>query len=76
MTRSTDISAYSNGSSKGHGSSWGFVLQRGGVIFKRSRGNLLRDKVFDVELHGATAALHAALSERQTGGNIFILLNN
>ena len=33
-TSSSDICAYSDGSSEGHGrSAWGYVLQRGGVTF-------------------------------------------
>ncbi|POS85318.1 hypothetical protein EPUL_003041, partial [Erysiphe pulchra] len=60
-----------------HGrSSWGFILQRGGITFKRSRGFLHGGEVFDAELYGATAAFHAALSVRQTGEKIFILLEN
>ncbi|POS83083.1 hypothetical protein EPUL_005064 [Erysiphe pulchra] len=54
----------------------GFVLQRGGINFNRGRGILHGGEVFDAELYGATAALHAALSVRQTGVNIFILLDN
>lgn len=74
---STDICAYSDGSSEGHGrSSWGFVLQRGGITFKRGRSFLHGGEVFDAELYRATAAFHAALSVRQTGEKIFILLDN
>lgn len=74
---SADICAFSDGSSVGHGrSAWGFVLQRGGITFKRGGGILHGGEVFDAELYGATVAFDAALSVRQTGGKIFILLDN
>ncbi|KAI0998194.1 hypothetical protein K3495_g9999 [Podosphaera aphanis] len=60
---SSDICAYSDGLSEGHGrSSSGFVLQRGSITFKTGQGTLNGGEVYVAELDGATAALEAALS--------------
>ncbi|KAI0994969.1 hypothetical protein K3495_g13213 [Podosphaera aphanis] len=73
----TDICAYSDGSSIGHGrSSLGFVLQRGGVTFEKGRGALHGGEVYDAEIVGATAALKAAILARRFGEKIFVLLDN
>ncbi|KAI0996532.1 hypothetical protein K3495_g11646 [Podosphaera aphanis] len=73
----TDICAYSDGSSIGHGrSSWGFVLQRGGVTLENGRGALHGGEVYDAEIVGATAALKAAILARRIGEKIFVLLDN
>ncbi|KAI0994371.1 hypothetical protein K3495_g13811 [Podosphaera aphanis] len=74
----TDICAYSDGSSIGHGrSSWGFVLQRGDVTFEKGRGALHGGKLYDAEIVGATAALKAAiLARRFWEKKIFVLLDN
>lgn len=73
----TDICAYSNGSSEGHGrSSWGYVLQRGGSTFQKDKGILFGSEVYDAEIVAATAALRAALLNRRQGEKIFILLDN
>ncbi|KAI0996144.1 hypothetical protein K3495_g12038 [Podosphaera aphanis] len=74
---SSDIYASSDGSSEGHGrSSWGFVLQRGGVTFKAGQGTLHGGEIYDAELYGATAALEAALSVRENNGKIYVLLDD
>ena len=74
---STDICAYSDGSSVGHGrSSWGYVLQRGETTFERGNGIVHGGEVYDAELHGAAAALQAALTARRAGEKIFVLLDN
>ncbi|KAI0994897.1 hypothetical protein K3495_g13283 [Podosphaera aphanis] len=71
---SSDICAYSDGSSEGHGrSSWGFVLKRGGQTFKKSHGILHGGEVYDAEIVGATMALRAALLARQEGQRIYVL---
>ncbi|KAI1005176.1 hypothetical protein K3495_g3041 [Podosphaera aphanis] len=74
----TDICAYSDGSSERHGrSAWGFVLQRGGGrTFEKGRGILHGGEVFDAEICGAIAALHAALGARKRGQKAFVLLDN
>lgn len=62
----TDICAYSDGSSEGHGrSTWGYVLQRGGITFEKNSGILHGGEVYDAEIHAATVVQHAALSARQ-----------
>ncbi|KAI1001032.1 hypothetical protein K3495_g7166 [Podosphaera aphanis] len=73
----TDICAYSDGSSIGHGrSSWEFVLQRGSVTFEKGRGALHGGEVYDAEIVTAAAALKAATLARQFGEKIFVLLDN
>lgn len=72
-----EICAYSDGSSEGHGrSSWGFVLKRAGTTFKRGNGILYGGEIYDAEIYGATMALLAAISARQSGEKIFVLLDN
>ncbi|KAI0995667.1 hypothetical protein K3495_g12514 [Podosphaera aphanis] len=74
---SSDICAYSDGLSEGHGrSSWGFVLQSGAITFKTGQGTLNGGEVYDAELYGATAALEAALSVRENNEKIYVLLDN
>ena len=73
----TDICAYSDGSSEGHGrSSWGYVLQRGGITFLKGSGILFGGEVYDAELAGAALALQAAILKRQNSEKIFVLLDN
>ncbi|KAI0999187.1 hypothetical protein K3495_g9007 [Podosphaera aphanis] len=73
----TDICAYSDRSSVGHGrSSWGFFLQREGVTFEKGRDTLHGGEVYDAEILGATAALNAAIQARRFGEKIFVLLDN
>lgn len=72
-----EIFAYSDGSSEGHGrSSWGYVLKRAGLTFKKGNGILYGGEVYDAEIYGATMAHLAAISARQSGENIYILLDN
>lgn len=72
-----DVCAYSDESSEGLGrSSWGYVLQVGGIVYKKGHGILHRGKVFDAEISSATIALGVALSMRQDGEKIFVLLEN
>ncbi|POS84839.1 hypothetical protein EPUL_004095 [Erysiphe pulchra] len=74
---STEICAYSDGSSEGHGrSSWGHVLKRAGETFRMSSGILHGGEIYDAELCGATMALLAALSTRIGNEKIFVLLDN
>ncbi|KAI1000223.1 hypothetical protein K3495_g7975 [Podosphaera aphanis] len=74
---SSVICAYSDGSSEGHGrSSWGFVLQSGGLTFEKDQGILYGGEVYDAEIFGATMALRAALSIRRSGQKIYVLLDN
>ncbi|KAI1007857.1 hypothetical protein K3495_g373 [Podosphaera aphanis] len=74
---SSVICAYSDGSSEGHGRfSWGFVLQRGDITFKKDQGILHGGEVYDAEIFGATMALRAALSIRRSGEKIYVLLDN
>lgn len=74
---STDICAYSDGSSEGHGrSAWGYVLQRRGETFDKNNGIIYGGEIFDAEVAGAAHALRAAVSKRQGGENIFVLLDN
>lgn len=73
----THICAYSDESSEGHGrSTWGYVLKRAGVTFEKGNGILYGGEVYDAELYGAAMALLAALSFRQKGEKIFVLLDN
>ncbi|KAI0992330.1 hypothetical protein K3495_g15856, partial [Podosphaera aphanis] len=63
----SDICAYSDGSSEGHGrSSWGFVLQREGKTFASGNGIKHGGEVFDAEITGARKALDAALKVAAT----------
>ncbi|KAI0995754.1 hypothetical protein K3495_g12426 [Podosphaera aphanis] len=74
---SSVICAYSDSSSEGRGrSSRGFVLQRGGITFKKDQGILNGGEVYDAEIFGATMALRAALSIRRSGEKIYVLLDN
>ena len=73
----TDILAFSDGSSEGHGrSSWGYILQRRGKTFEKDQGALHGCEVYDAEIVGATMALHAAVLARRSDENIFVLLDN
>ena len=73
----TDICAYSDGSSEGHDrSSWGYVLQRGGITFDKGNSILHGGEIYDAVLLGAAVALHAALSARRDGEKIHVLLDN
>ncbi|KAI1002860.1 hypothetical protein K3495_g5342 [Podosphaera aphanis] len=73
----TNFCAYLDGSSVGHGrSSWGFILQQGGVMFEKGRDALHGGEVYDTEIVGNTAALRAAIQARRFGEKIFILLDN
>lgn len=74
---STDICAYSDGSSEGHGrSSWGYVLKRASITYEKGNGILYGDEVYDAEIYGTTTALLAALPLRRRGEKIFVLLDN
>ncbi|KAI0990863.1 hypothetical protein K3495_g17324, partial [Podosphaera aphanis] len=58
----TDICAYADGSSEGHGrSAWGFVLKREGLTVCRGSGIVHGGEVLDAEIIGARQALEAAL---------------
>ena len=73
----TDVCAYSDGSSEGHGrSSWGYVLQREGKTFEKVEGFLHGCEVYDAEIIGALMALKAEIPLRKTGETFFILLDN
>ena len=74
---SSEICAYSDGPSKGHGrSAWGYVLQRAGITFKKERGSLHGCDTFDAEIVGAIGALRAAIIARQGAEKITVLLDN
>ncbi|KAI0997120.1 hypothetical protein K3495_g11067 [Podosphaera aphanis] len=74
---STDICAYSDGSSEGPGrSSWGFVLKRRGQIFEKSHGILHGGEVYDAEIVRATMALRASLLAGREGHKIYVLFDN
>ncbi|KAI1005706.1 hypothetical protein K3495_g2518 [Podosphaera aphanis] len=74
---SSDICAYSDGSSEDHGRfSWGFFLQRRGITLKTGQGTLHGGEFYDDELYGATATLEAALSVRENNEKIYVLLDN
>ena len=58
----TDICAYSDGSSEGHGrSTWGFVLKKDGKLTGKESGIKHGGEVLDAEIAGARKALEAAL---------------
>ncbi|KAI0996528.1 hypothetical protein K3495_g11653 [Podosphaera aphanis] len=59
----SDICAYADGSSEGHGrSAWGFVLKREGITLLRGSGIVHGGEVLDAEIIGARNALESALS--------------
>lgn len=73
----SDICAYSDGSSEGHGrSAWGYVLHRDGKTFEKDQGSLHGGEVYDAEIFGAFMALQAAICLRRTGEKIYVLLDN
>ncbi|KAI0995178.1 hypothetical protein K3495_g13003 [Podosphaera aphanis] len=58
----SDICAYPDGTSQGHGrSSWGFVLKRGGKTFLKESGVVHGGEVLDAEIVAARKALEATL---------------
>ncbi|KAI0991475.1 hypothetical protein K3495_g16712, partial [Podosphaera aphanis] len=58
----SDICAYPDGSSQGHGrSSWGFVLKRAGKTFLKESGVVHGGEVLDAEIVAARKALEATL---------------
>lgn len=70
----SEICAYPDGSSEGHGrSSWAFVLKRDGRTILTGRGIVHGGEVLDAEIVGARKALEAALkilgNERQSSGS-------
>ena len=66
----SNICAYSDGSSEGHGrSSLGFVLQRNSITFHQGSGHLLGSKVVDAEIIGALCFV-------RDDGHIYVLLDN
>lgn len=75
MPRS-EICAYSDGSSEGHGrSAWGFVLKRDGRLIGKGSGIKHGGEVLDAEIIGARKALKAALEfmeeeQRRKGGGL------
>ncbi|KAI0993628.1 hypothetical protein K3495_g14556, partial [Podosphaera aphanis] len=73
----SDICAYSDGSSEGHGrSSWGFIIQKAGRIIKRGNGILHGGEVYDAEILGALSVLREAILVRQNDERIFVLLDS
>ncbi|KAI0996073.1 hypothetical protein K3495_g12108 [Podosphaera aphanis] len=59
---SSEICAYPDGSSNGHGrSAWAFVLKRGGMTLLSESGIIHGGEVLDAEIVGARKALEAAL---------------
>ncbi|KAI1001737.1 hypothetical protein K3495_g6465 [Podosphaera aphanis] len=59
---SSEICAYPDGSSDGHGrSAWSFVLKRGGMTLLRESGIIHGGEVLDAEIVGARKALEATL---------------
>ena len=73
----TDISAFSDGSSIGHGrSSWGYCLLHGNTILHPNHGPLHGGEVFDAEIMGAFKALERATNLARDGQKIYILLDN
>ena len=63
----SDIRAYSDGSSEGHGrSAWGFVLRNDGKLIGKGSGIKHGGEVLDAEITGARKALEAALGLRRT----------
>ncbi|CCU76238.1 TE1b-like protein [Blumeria hordei DH14] len=72
----TDICAYSDGSSEGHGrSTWGYVLKKDGKDIGKGSGIKHGGEVLDAEIIGARKALEAALEfldngkSRKVGGS-------
>nr|ABW72065.1 TE1b [Blumeria hordei] len=73
--QASDICAYSDRSSEGHGrSAWGFVLKRDGKTLLKGCGIKHGGEVLDAEILGARKALEAALEaalgllDRENGG--------